>query len=264
MVTGVIVNERRALSVGNQTVGAEKPATANDQVQAAAVDVPLEKLLAEWADTNADESFRGQLDRRLVHILAGEYERARQPLEMVTKAQQELASRFIEALIAVRELHLGNLNREAGRVLAEIRPIMDQLSAASDLSIPRFVLCSRVDAFGNYQPLEPAHFETGRPIAFVTYAEVENLVSEKRGEEYCSELSMVTTVYSDAGESLKTVRDGEIVDRCRNRRQDFFVAREIRLPATFAPGAYVVKVTITDKLGQKVAENRATLKVIVP
>ena len=36
----------------------------------------------------------------------------------------------------------------------------------------------------------------------------------------------------------------------------------VRLPATLAPGDYVAKVTLVDKLGGKVAENRATFRIV--
>jgi hypothetical protein len=35
----------------------------------------------------------------------------------------------------------------------------------------------------------------------------------------------------------------------------------VRLPASLSPGEYVVKITLVDKLGQKVAENRATFRL---
>jgi hypothetical protein len=74
---------------------------------------------------------------------------------------------------------------------------------------------------------------------------------------------MRTRVLDSAGKVVLDVRDLDIEDRCRQQRLDFFIPRLVRLPATLSPGEYVVKVTISDKLGEKVAENRATFRVVV-
>jgi hypothetical protein len=264
MLTGLQVNANDPLSV-EVSSPSDDSARVNTRAEVTPDPASLEKLLAQWAAQQAvGDSFRAQLDRRLVLVLSGEYAEARKPFELVTNEQQKLGNRFVEALIAIRETHLGNLHVGAERVLAEIEPLVEDLSRASDLTIPRFTLCSRVDAYGSYTPLDPPRFTTGRPIAFVTYAEIRNLVAQHEGEEYVTKLDMTTTVFSDRGEALKRIEDAGIVDRCRNRRRDFFVAREIRLPATLAPGTYVVKVAITDTLGEKVAESRTEFQVKVP
>ena len=69
---------------------------------------------------------------------------------------------------------------------------------------------------------------------------------------------MTTTILNRTGDAVLEIKDPEIVDRCRNRRHDCFIPRLVRLPATLPPGQYVAKVTVVDKLGQKLAENRAT------
>lgn len=264
MLTGLQVNANDPLAV-EVSSPSDDSARVNARAEVTPDPASLEKLLTQWAAHQAvGDSFRAQLDRRLVLVLSGEYAEARKPFELVTNEQQRLGGRFVEALIAIRETHLGNLHDGAERVLAEIEPLVEDLSQASDLSIPRFTLCSRVDAYGSFTPLDPPSFTTGRPVAFVTYAEIRNLVAQHEGEEYVTKLDMTTTVFSDRGEALKRIEDTGIVDRCRNRRRDFFVAREVRLPATLAPGTYVVKVTITDTLGEKVAESRTEFQVKVP
>jgi len=239
-------------------------AGANAAAVAAAAPPSFEEVLNRYFSRAEDDSFRAQYDMRMARLLAGDYEGAREPLELVTEEQQNLARGLIEAQIAVREAHLGNWPDGAARATEQLTPLLVRLSEASDLAIPKLVLCQRVAAFGNYTPIEPAEFVTGQPVAFATYCELRNLVSRVGADgTYTSRLAMTTAVITRAGDTILELQDADIVDQCRNRRSDFFIAREVRLPATLAPGEYVVKVTVTDKLGEKVAEQRTTFRVVI-
>jgi hypothetical protein len=91
---------------------------------------------------------------------------------------------------------------------------------------------------------------------------VRDFVSEKQDDGlYQTRFDLRTTVLNRAGDTALEYTDADVVDRCRNRRSDCFIPRLIRLPATLSPGEYVVKVSVTDKLGRKVAENRVTIRV---
>ena len=74
--------------------------------------------------------------------------------------------------------------------------------------------------------------------------------------------SMRTTILNRAGDVVLELADDHVPDVCRTRRQDCFIPRLVRLPATLSPGQYVVKVTIVDKIGEKVAEKRATFRIV--
>jgi hypothetical protein len=224
-------------------------------------------LSAVRAGTDGDDTFRAQLDQRIVQVIAGDYTAARQPLTLVTNEQQALAKSLIETLIVSREeFHVGNQDTAATKMNRELAQLVQQLGNVSDLAIPQYVICSinGVRGFGNYEPLSPAEFPAGQPIAIAMYCEVQHLLSELRGDgRYHSELAMTTTVLTHAGDVVLEVNDNAITDASHTQRRDFFIARPLRLPPTLAPGSYVVKVTIKDKLGQKVAQNRASLRVVV-
>ncbi len=211
----------------------------------------------------ADDSFREQLDRRMMWVIAGEYDRAREPLAVVTAEQQELATRFIEAWVAIRE---GQADDPAGAVQAatrELNQLQTALQKLSDLRLPAVKVCSAVYGFGQYDALEPARFNAGVPNEFVLYCEVSDFVSEQSEDGwFTSTFDLTTTLLNRAGEAVLELKDTNIVDRCRNRRRDCFIPRLVRLPAALAPGAYVAKTTVVDKLGQKVAQERTTFQLV--
>jgi hypothetical protein len=211
-----------------------------------------------------ESSFREQLDRRMLWVMAGDYERARAPLSLVTAEQQELATRFVEAWIAVRDWHAGDPSRAATAAARELDELRQALERLSDLSVPTIKICSAVRSFGQYDELEPARFPASSPAEFVLYCEVRDYVSELRDEQYTSAFDLTTAVLNRAGDTVLEIKDTNIVDRCRNRRHDCFIPRLVRLPPTLPPGQYVAKVTLVDKLGQKVAEGRAPFQLVTP
>ena len=196
-------------------------------------------------------------------VIAGEYDKAREPLSSVSDEQQQIAARMIESLIAIREeAHGGNPPAAANRVLAEWERLAAALQPLSELQIPTFALCQEVVGFGQYRLIDPPLFRAGVPSEFVAYCEVRNFVSELRDDGmYHTRFDMRTRVFNSSGDTVLDIRDNDIVDTCRQQRRDCFIPRLVRLPPTLSPGEYVAKVTLVDKLGEKVAESRATFRL---
>ena len=239
------------------------PAAANTATIARNAPVSLERFLAQWPGSLDDASFRRQLDFRVLRVIAGDYEGAREPLDMVSAEQQALAERFIASLIAIRQAHDGDMSEAATQVLHELNELEASLRPLSELHIPTLAICQEVRGYGDYEPIEPATFANGYASEFVLYCELRDFVSDRGNDGfYRAQFEMRTTILSRSGESVLVIRDADVVDRCRQRRHDCFIPRLVRLPATLSPGEYVVKVTVIDKLGDKLAESRASFRVV--
>lgn len=218
----------------------------------------LESAIDAFLEAPVDASFRAQLDQRLVAALAGRYVEAREPLELVSDSEAALARELVELYIAVRQAD----GFGAAEALDSARTIEKTLAEQSGLRIPRVQICWEVRGFGQYEPIRPAEFRTGVPIEFVLYVELQNYAMREAGEdafEAC--FNLTTEIYSSAGELILSEQDAGIKDRCRARRQDCFLPKLVRLPATLSPGAYVAKVRVTDTIGAKIAEQRAAFRV---
>jgi hypothetical protein len=227
----------------------------------AAGHVALREIVAQLAAQAPDTSFREQLDARMLLVLAGEYERAREPLALVPHEQQELTSGLIETLIALRE-NQADGGGTATATLHRLEQLADKLRPASDLGISRLVICREVRGFGQYQPIEPPVFPAGAAAEFVLYCEVRDFQSQAQADgQFVSRFSLKTLILNRAGDVVNQVSDPELTDRCRNRRRDCFIPRLVRLPATLSPGEYVAKVSLADKLGGQVAEQRVAFRV---
>jgi hypothetical protein len=240
--------------------------SVNGQVSAIATADGIDVLRAAVSSSARDEatgpSFRQQLDQRMLAVVAGEYERAREPLDLVSNEQQSLARRYIDSLIAIREGHQGDLPAAAEAALNEIDLLAETLRDMGELKIPALRLCSEVRGFGQYRVVEPAVFSSGAPAEFVLYIELGDFKSDL-GEDgsYRSRFDLDTEVLTRAGDSILRLSDTDITDTCRTRRRDCFIPRLVRLPATMAPGEYVAKVTVRDKLGGKVAQKLTDFRI---
>lgn len=257
------VNGVRAITgAANQALAAAAPGS-NAPVES---DVPgdLRSLLARIAgESRADQSFREQLDQRVLRLLAGDEPGAREPLQLVADAQQEMARHFIDMLRAVRAGHGGEPAGEASRVLGELEKLYDALSESGELQISDLQVCRAVRGFGQYERFEPAEFLAGRAAELVVYCELKNFASRKADDgRFHAEFSLRTRLMSRTGDTLLDVEDPQIVDRCQSRRRDCFIPRLVRLPATLGPGDYVLKSTVVDKIGQKVAEKSVSLRIL--
>jgi hypothetical protein len=97
----------------------------------------------------------------------------------------------------------------------------------------------------------------------VLYCEVRNFVTQQEQDGlYVARFELRTAILDDGGQTVLEIRDADVVDRCRQQRQDCFIPRLVRLPATLPAGNYVAKVTVVDRLGDKLAESRVTFRVI--
>ncbi|MCA9243425.1 MAG: hypothetical protein KDA32_05690 [Phycisphaerales bacterium] len=211
--------------------------------------------------SNSTTAFQSALDARMMAAIRGDYTAAREPIPLTPKAQQETAAALIEALIAIRDRDGGSF--DAGGALSELERFRDKLRDIAELQIPNLKICWRVDDFGRYEEIKPARFVTGTAAQFVVYAELRNIAGRRSSDgAWESRFSMTTRVLSMNGQAvIEPLEDRDIVDRCQNRREDFFVARRVTLPATLSPGQYVVLVTATDEIGSKVAEQRAVIDI---
>jgi hypothetical protein len=238
-------------------------AAANTPALAAGLPADLREFLQRWQAEPGDRSFRDQLDRRLLSLLAGDYERAREPLELVSDEQQRVAAQFLEALIAIREGHGGDPAAEARGVLERLDDLRAALIPISELSVPVVAICRSVAGFGLYDTIEPPEFRAGRYAEFVLYCEIRNLANRKQSDgTYETHFDVRSTILSRAGDVIQESSAPDVRTRWRDSRHDCFIAPLLGLPATLSPGEYVVKITIVDKIGGKVAEKRVTFRVV--
>jgi hypothetical protein len=151
-------------------------------------------------------------------------------------ALQEPGPGTNEALVALEGLH---------RILVK----------DAELLVPTVALCTKVSTFGVYDEMRHEALIPYRPNRVIVYCEIRNFDAESLpdgGHRVClaSRLELLTA----NGDSIWIHEEPEIVDIARQRRKDFFLAQLVTFPAGMAPGEYVLKVSIEDKLATKAGE----------
>jgi len=202
-----------------------------------------------------------QLMLRVLYLLEGRQDLARSVAEGTNAELQQTLEVLVEAMIGAAG-SAGESTGEADRALQAIDDFRRALRSRVALRIPTLTFCRRVVSFGVYDRIDPPAFEAGREHAVVLYCEVENFRSRVTPDgQFETLLTFRTQIFSPAGEPVYTEPEQRVRDLCRNRRNDFFIRQQLRLPATLLPGRHVVKTAITDVLGGKRAEARLVFRI---
>ena len=181
----------------------------------------------------------------------------------IAEDDRKLLRSVIDSLASFRlALRSGNALRQTK--VAPLLDLSEKIRSEIPLSLPTLALCRSVQQFGVYDPIDPPRFTAGKETPVVVYCEVDHFRSraaEDGGWE--TKLTYEAVLYSDAENAVAVIskKATPIVDRCRNRRRDFFLADRMTIPANLPVGKYVLKVTVIDQLANLVAEK--TVPVLV-
>jgi hypothetical protein len=208
----------------------------------------------------------GQFDFQLMQFLRGESVPDMQKLAGLGNEDRELLSALLDGLTNFRTAARADNNMLLSRKVRPILEAADRLRMQAELTIPTVALCSRVTAYGYYDPFDPARFAAGAEHEVVVYCEVENFSSQLDSQRlWETSLREEIVLYSDQGMQVWTpdrVAPKPTIDRSRARRHDFFLGRLIRLPANLSIGRYILKVSVVDQQVNRVAENSVPLEIV--
>ncbi|HEX8523926.1 MAG TPA: hypothetical protein VF669_16855 [Tepidisphaeraceae bacterium] len=149
----------------------------------------------------------------------------------------------------------------------KIEPLLetaDQLRERANLKINNLTLCESVERFGVYEPLAPATFPARKDSQAIVYFEVENFRSVQGAEGvWQTKLQYELSVYpaDRASQPVYSKPATPVVDVCRSRRRDFFLADKITLPKKLEAGKYTLKITLTDTQAHRVGEGTLSLEI---
>ncbi len=142
----------------------------------------------------------------------------------------------------------------------------NKLRQKANLEIGDIAFCRSITNFGNYERFETSEFSPGQQV--VLYAEIRNFTSRLTEDNHYQTMLTSTIEFLIPGTGPmggRTVQQAiemqPTEDLCKFPRQDFFIASLFSIPNDLAQGRYVLKLTVTDKLGRKFAES--TLNFIV-
>jgi hypothetical protein len=223
---------------------------------------PLEDRLSRRVkDYPRDPSVH--LDYQLLEFLKDEPTPQLGALSTLPPEDRELVTAILDGLTNFRNALRADNNMLLSRKVKPMIDMADRLRSQADLTIPTMQLCTRVNGFGSFDPVEPARFVAGIDNAVIVYCEIANFTSNLNDKQlWETRLTWDMTLYA-AENSINVWSDkAETVgDFARNRRHDFFVRKAITLPKALSTGRYLLKSTIVDTQSNRVAE--ATVPLVI-
>jgi hypothetical protein len=196
-----------------------------------------------------------QLDYQVLQWVRGQQVPQADAIAQLPMEDREILSALMDALSNFRNSVKGNDNLLLAQKVRPFVEMADRLRPQASLRIPTVALCQRVQGFGVYDPIDANRFTAGRNNKVILYCEVENFASFLNDQRmWQTDLTQETVVYDDRGQRVWVEKRQPFKDLARNRRRDFCVAREIRLPASLMPGQYSIVVSVADQQANRMAE----------
>ncbi|HEY1628714.1 MAG TPA: hypothetical protein VGF52_02580 [Tepidisphaeraceae bacterium] len=222
---------------------------------------PLEAKFSKRAkDYPLDVS--AQLEYQLLRFMLDEPSPDLATLSSLPAEDRELVNAVVDGLTNFRNALRADNNMLLSKKIKPILDLAERLRSQADLTIPTIALCTRVNGFGSYDPIDPARFAAGADHPVIVYNEVANFSSNLDDKQmWETHLSWDATLYTEQGMSVWSDTTQKYLDEARTRRHDFFVCREITLPKTLTIGRYLLKVSVVDTQSNRVSE--ATVPIVI-
>jgi hypothetical protein len=203
-----------------------------------------------------------QLDYQILQFLRDESVPDLAPLSPLPAEDRELLTTLLDGLSNFRNGLRAEANMLQSKKVSPLLEMGDRLRGQGELSLPTTALCTKVERFGVYEPMEPAQFKGGVNNEAVLYCEVANFSSQLgQGRQWETRLKHECVLYSETGLAVWQDKADAVTDLSRNRRHDFYVVKRLRVPA-LPVGRYLLKVTVTDLQVNRVAEATVSIQVV--
>ena len=204
-----------------------------------------------------------QYKLRMMYLIEGQDEKALAPAEGMDAESQQILQAQVRALISARSSSGRDPAARATELLTPVEELRTQLRARADLQVPKVILCTKIEAFGMYEPIDPSQFTAGKKNPVLVYIEVDNFKSEKTSSGlFRTLLTVRPSLLNKSGEELWSANYDNIEDLSRQRRHDFFLTVNEVLPASLTPGEYTLKIEVEDVLAGKINSNTAKFKIV--
>jgi hypothetical protein len=235
---------------------APAPVVTNANVGSNALDERLSRLVKDYP-----KDVSAQFEYQLLQFLENQQVPEMQVLSSLNSEDKELICAIIDGLSNFRN----TLRMDNNMLLSKkVRPILDlaeRLRSQAELSIPTLVLCSKVQGFGSYEPMD-ARFPANKDTQTVVYCEVENFSSQKNDKQlWETKLKQQVVLYTETGMQVWQAEPAVADEAVRTHRRDFFLVKLITIPSSLPIGRYLLKVSVEDEQAHRVAE--ASLPVLI-
>ncbi len=225
-------------------------------VRKAAAD--LEHHVSQSPATTAE--IHQHVSLRILRLLAGDTEKALEPIPNISAAEQDYWSRQLFALATYLDHHSQpDDKRRAAAAVIQLDEAVSNLRELSSLSLRNLTFCKNVYGYGAIDPYDKDTFTSGQHV--LAYVEVENYHSTSNEKGFCTSLGASYEVLDEHGNRVISGDFPDVNDCCRSRRRDFHIQLGLTLPETMAAGRYNLQVIVKDHQSDKIGTAKAAFEI---
>jgi len=218
----------------------------------------LSGRVAESPTTTAE--VHKHVSLRILRLLAGDTEKALEPIPHVSPAEQDYWSRQLFALAVYLDHHSQvDDKRRAAASVTHLDEAVSHLRELGSLSIRNLAFCKNVYGYGAIEPYDQDRFSPGQQVFL--YVEVENYHSQSTEKGFCTSLGSTYELLDEHGTRVGGGEFPDVDDCCRSRRRDFHIQFGVTLPEKLAPGQYQLQLVVKDRQSDKIGHASVAFEI---
>jgi hypothetical protein len=197
---------------------------------------------------------------RILRLLAGDTEKALEPIPHISPAEQDYWSRQLFALATYLDHHSQpDDKRRAAASVTHLEEAVSNLRELGSLSLRNLSFCKTVYGYGAFDPYENDTFSPGQHVSL--YVEVENYHSTSSEKGFNTSLGTSYEVLDEHGKRVTSGDFPDVNDTCRSRRRDFHMQLGLTLPDNIAAGRYQLQLLVKDRQSDKIGNAKASFEI---
>ena len=197
---------------------------------------------------------------RILRLLAGDTEKALEPIPHISPSEQDYWSRQLFALATYLDHHSQpDDKRRAAATVTHLEEAVSNLRELGSLSLRNMSFCKTVYGYGAIEPYEADTFSPGQHVTI--YVEVENYHSTSSEKGFNTSLGTSYEVLDEHGKRVTSGDFPDVNDTCRSRRRDFHLQLGLKLPDNIAAGRYSVQLLVKDRQSDKIGNAKAPFEI---
>ena len=218
----------------------------------------LEHRVSQSPSTTAE--VHQHVSLRVMRLLAGDTEKALEPIPHISPSEQDYWSRQIFALATYLDHHSQpDDKRRAAASVTHLEEAFSSLRDLGALSLRNLSFCKNVYGYGAIEPYDTDTFTPGQHVSI--YVEVENFHSTSNEKGFATSLGTSYEVLDERGKRVTSGDFPDVNDSCRSRRRDFHLQLGLTLPDTIPAGRYQLQVLVKDRQSDKIGNAKASFEV---
>jgi hypothetical protein len=216
-------------------------------VRKAAAD--LERRVSASPTTTAE--VHQHVSLRVLRLLAGDTEKALEPIPHISPTEQDYWSRQLFALATYLDHHSQpDDKRRAAASVIHLDEAVSNLRELGSLSVRNLSFCKNVYGYGAIEPYKSDIFSPGQQVSL--YVEVENYHSRSSDKGFVTALGSNYEIVDEKGTRVAEGSFPDVNDCCRTRRRDFHIQFGLNLPDKLKTGRYKLQLVVKDHQSEKI------------